>query len=129
MSGFTICSETLVKSLFIANHLAAVALDAALHSAVSIQDRQCSAQGLQSATLQEFHFISLCSTGQVVYPLKFLVKNGVHILVSIFLYIAEGCMKIPFLLECRRLTLGIKFDFFSSSALIECGNITNKKEK
>lgn len=42
------------------------------------------------------------------------------------LYIAVGCMNIPFLFECRRLKLCSKLVFGTSSASMECGNITNK---
>lgn len=68
----------------------------------------------------------------LVYPLKLLVVNGGCIIVqqgTLFLYIAEGCMNIPFLFECSKFTLGISFVFCSSSSLMECGNITNKKKK
>lgn len=128
MSSLPVRSKPLVESLLSARHLAAVALDAPLHGTVTVQDRQRSAQRFQPSTLQQFHLHYLLLSA--LYPLKLLVIIGSRIFVqqdALLLYIAEGCMNIPFLLECKRFTLGIKFVFCSSSALIKCGNITNKK--
>lgn len=47
---------------------------------------------------------------------------------ALLLYIAVGCINIPFLFECRRFTLDSKYVFCSSSALMGCGNITNNQK-
>lgn len=128
VGGLSICCKPLVECFFSTSHLAAIAFDTSLQGTIAIQDRQCVAQGLQTSALQEFHFlfcllppyprILLGIIGTVVFK-----QHG-----TLLLYIAVGCINIPFLFECRRFTLDSKYVFCSSSALMGCGNITNNRK-
>lgn len=104
MRCFSVGCEALVEGLLPAGHLAAVALDPRLHGAVAVEDRQRAAQSLQATTLQKFHlYLFLIYQTTTLYPNKLLdvivMQTLVKQLSVLFLYIAVGCMNMPFLFE------------------------------